>query len=163
VSAKKIPPDIEPELLGRAGRGESGDELAAWLDQAHGIKVSGRRVRAFLEEKRREREPIARAAIVKVVSETVAADLQALDELATEARALLEIAKLSGNLFAAIQAISVEKSVRETRLKLSGGSEPDQPPGGGRAATAVILLPPERRIELPALPAPAPVTPEKKP
>lgn len=154
MSAKKIPPDIEPELLARAGRGESGDQLAAWLSETHGIEMSGRRVRAFLENIRRERSPIARAATVAAVSKTVGTDLAELEILAGEAREILTLAKGKQNFFAAVQAIQAEAKIRETRLKLSGAMEPDAPQGQ-RAATAVILLPPEKPIAVPQLPPPA--------
>lgn len=145
---KKIPPDLEPDLLARAGRGETGDELAAWLKAEHGIEMSGRRVRAFLEAGRREREPIARAATVAAVTKTIGTDLAEMEVLALNARAIHDQALnvVEGqrpNLFAAIQAISVEKSIRETRLKLSGAMEPDAPQQP--RVSAVVLLPPEKK------------------
>jgi hypothetical protein len=157
MSAKKIPPDLEPELLARAGRGESAAEIAAWLGTQN-VQISDRGVRRFLEQVRREREPIARSVAVQVVTKTVGTDLAELQNLADEARAVLDKAKERGNLFAAVAAIQAEHAVRSTRLRLAGAEPDPKAPGiiagGGLRPTAVILLPPERRD-----PAPTPVPP----
>lgn len=155
MAASKIPPDLEGEILARYGRGEGGEAIAAWLLSAHAIQVSDRAVRNFLEKKRKEREPIARAAIAEVVVRTVTNDLAALEELAAKAREMQLFAMLGEKKSPtlALDAIRTELAVRQTRLKFAGGDEHDGPKGDPRAVSAVILLSP-RRATPPQIPPP---------
>lgn len=158
MAAAKIPPDLEGEILARYGRGEGGETIAAWLLSAHGIQVSDRSVRNFLEKKRKEREPIARAVIVEAVTRTVTNDLEALEELAAKAREIQRLSMLGEKKSPTLclEAIRTELAVRSQRLKFSGGDEPDAPSNGLGAKSAVILLSPRRVIAPPQIPAPPP-------
>jgi len=155
MAASKIPPELEGEILARYGKGDGGEAIAAWLLSAHGIQVSDRAVRNFLEKKRKEREPIARAVIVEAVTKTVTSDLEALEVLISESREIQRMAMLveKKSPTLALEAIRTQLAIRQTRLKFSGGDEPDAPTAGG-PKTAVVLLSPRRAIAPPQIPAP---------
>jgi hypothetical protein len=156
MAASKIPPALEGEILARYGAGEGGESIAAWLLSAHGIQVSDRAVRNFLEKKRKEREPIARAVIVEAVTKTVTRDLDALESMILRAQTIGMNPLLHPGT--ALDAIKVELAIRTTRLKFSGGDEPDAPQAG--AKSAVILLSPRRAIASPQIPTSPPTSSE---
>jgi hypothetical protein len=87
MSAKLIPDNMHGEVLERAGRGESGDQIAAWLTERLGRPVHKQRVNELLGRIRKERAPIAQAVVAAKVGETVGRDLDAVDELMVRARA----------------------------------------------------------------------------
>lgn len=162
MSAPKIPTALEGDILTRAGQGASAADLAAWLGADHGIEVSDRSVRTFLEKRRREREPIARAVIVENVTKSITTDLDALEYLAGKAREILQRATMGEKLqpSIALDAIKTELAVRAQRLKFAGGDEADGPKGDPRAASAVILLSPRRATASPQIPTSPPTSSE---
>lgn len=87
-----IPPDREPEILARAGKGETAEQIAAWLSLPEVLNrpVDGRRVREFLEANRKSRAGITAAIIEKRVSESVVSDLDAVAALLNGERTLQE-------------------------------------------------------------------------
>jgi len=131
---KVIPPEREPAILERVGRGESADSVAVWLSGELGRKVNGRRVREFLERSRKERAPIAAAVIADKIGKTVGSDLDALQEMIAEAAALQKQMAEGGDPRGAVTALREKHSIVKTRLEMSGagGDNPSQAADGTR-------------------------------
>jgi len=92
---RAIPPNLEAEVLAKAGEGLSCPRLAAWLKETHGLKVSARAVQRFLRDIAEERKPIAQAVIRDKLGKTLTADLDAVEGLLSRAEANeLEVGKL---------------------------------------------------------------------
>jgi hypothetical protein len=143
VAKNKIPPNLTEDILERAGTGRSGAEIAAWLGQVHGIKVSGRAVLGLLRKIRDERQPIAKAVLTEQLGKTLTSDLRALDGILDRAAAIEREARDAGERDEALRAQDRQLRALELRLKLSGAGEPDEP------ERLVVVLPAQRPI-LPA-------------
>lgn len=76
---RKIPPNLEPDILRLRGEGKTEAQTAAWLFTAHEIKVTKRGVGKLLERLDRKRAPIAQAVAERELSGKVIADLQGFD------------------------------------------------------------------------------------
>jgi hypothetical protein len=83
---KAIPPDVEPEVMAKAGEGLSTRQIAAWLTSERGIKASPAAVLRLLTRITAERRPIADAVAREKLAGTIAPDLDAMAGL--EARSV---------------------------------------------------------------------------
>jgi hypothetical protein len=135
-SARVIPPDLNPEILAKAGEAWSGDRIAKWLGEVHQVQVGGHAVRALLRKLREERRETAQAVVQNELAGKLTADLDAVEWLGGRARRLGLKAEKRGELGVALRAVEVELSVRETRIRLAGGA----PTGAGMGEPARVSL-----------------------
>lgn len=139
----RIPHDKHPEILRRAGAGETSDQIAAWL-ATEGIKVSGRAIRDLLARSRQERGDTAKVVVREELAKSLTGDLHELEQVRLRAVALEQAAmpqagkngrKTKGNPGIALKALELQRKVLDTKLHYSGADEPDA------AATLADLLP----------------------
>jgi hypothetical protein len=126
----RIPVDRYPEILKRAGAGESSDAIAEWLGTV-GVTVSGRAVRGLLERTRTERGDAAKVAARQVLAPVITSDLAALDDIIRRARAIEERAsedeatKRPADPRIALKALALQAKVLDRKLHYSGAGETD--------------------------------------
>lgn len=119
---KLIPDNMQAEVLERAGRGETGEQIAAWLTEALGREVSKQRVNELLARIRKERAPIAQAVVAAKVAETAGRDLDAVEQLVQRARAAEDRARR-------LEAVAMAEPLTGEELgKLDDGVERQLPP-----------------------------------
>lgn len=147
----RIPPDRHPEILRRAGSGESAAQIAAWL-ATEGIKVSDRAVRKLLERVRTERADATKAVVREQLQQEALGDVAHLE--AARLRAA-EIEKAAGEIAQApdldpklklralttqLDAIEAQRKIVDTKLHYAGADEPD----AAAQAMGIVILPPEQ-------------------
>lgn len=127
-SPRKIPPDLVPELIARSGKGETSPALAKWLQDDHGITITARSIRRFLEHRVEERRDAVRSVVAEKLAPVVDGDLVALGEIAERLKRYAELTESVGKIDWAIRASEAEANVRATRLKLAGAGDAPPPP-----------------------------------
>jgi hypothetical protein len=119
---KLIPDNLQAEVLQRAGRGETGEQIAAWLSEeltrqrGQPVTVVKQRVNELLARIRKERAPIAQAVVAAAVAQHVGADLNAVDELVQRARAAEDRARR-------LEAVAMGEPLPDELSKLDDGVE----------------------------------------
>ncbi len=152
-----IPPDLEPEILAKAGTGATMRQIAAWLKAEKGVVTSYGSVARILKRVRTERAEVSKAVLREQLSRTLTQDVDRLEKWAAriDRLALHDFEALeNGGQFARMGAegpIYVEgretlvklleqlRKVTDTKLRYSGAAEPD--PEGARRP--VIMVPAE--------------------
>jgi hypothetical protein len=86
VSAKAIPPNLQDEVLARAGEGLTAPQIAVWLAEAKGVQCSSKAVQRLLARVTAERRPLVQAVVSEKLSKSVATDLDAVDGILDRAR-----------------------------------------------------------------------------
>ncbi len=135
----RIPREHQPEILKRAGRGESAAGIATWLETL-GVRVSDRAIRALLAKTRAERGDAAKVAVRETLAPVVTSDLDELDAIRARLRGYEEQAADEGNLDLAVRSAKEQAAVLDKKLHYAGADEPTTPEG---ITAAVIVLPPE--------------------
>jgi hypothetical protein len=147
ATASKIPEVLRGEVLTRAGEGEGSEQIAAWLLAEHQVRITGRSVRSFLAARREERSEITKDRLAAKLDKTITADLDRVDQLLGDAKAVQDHAwghgkledgepRFDGEL--ALKAMEQQRKLLELRFKLSGAGGPEQQPLG------VVILPAEQ-------------------
>lgn len=106
-ATRVIPQEKETEVLERVGKGETTDAIAAWLSTPEQLnrRVTGRRVRDFIERTRKDRGEITGALIAKEVAKKATADLTAIQDLLDGERAVLARIGKIDDLLALLEAV----------------------------------------------------------
>lgn len=149
-SSRAVPPNLEPEVLKKAGEGLSASGIAAWLKVEHRITCSGRSVQRLLARVAAERKPAAEAVVRDALGKTLNAGLSELSAATTRAlndeqrsRAASTKAKPGTADWArcmSAAAAAHRNLLRSLQLRfhLSGAN------GDGEGEDGVVLLPAER-------------------
>lgn len=86
MAVRKIPKELEPEIIARTAQGASARQIADWLLADHGVSVKRQSVLAFLHRTGNERAEVAKAVVREVLTRTVTSDLEHLEEIRNELR-----------------------------------------------------------------------------
>lgn len=107
AARRKIPPNLEDDILRLRGEGKVESEIAAWLG-TKGVDITTRGVGKFLERFDKKRAPLAQAIAEKELSGKVIADLQGFDGIIARAEKDERAAEM------AISYADVEKTLTAT-------------------------------------------------
>lgn len=118
-----IPPNLEPELLKKAGEGLALRAIAAWLLAEHGVKTSHVTVQRVLARIARERAPIAQAVVREELSTTLTSDLRVADGILARALADEETAR------AALAGAAKDRASEAKAEGKTDDGEPGHEPG----------------------------------
>lgn len=132
---RRIPPERIPEILTRSAKGETGDQIAAWLATV-GVKVSGRSIRKRLEATRTERADAAKVAVRSQLVPLVTSDLDELDQARKRAQAIEDATK---DPELKLKALKIQAEILDKKLHYSGADSPDS---AASATVGVLILPP---------------------
>lgn len=143
-----IPPNLEREVLERAGEGMNTQQIAAWLKSERGIETSRYAVARLIGRGKAERAEIAQAVVKEKLAASVTADLDVLGELQARLKAVADrlLDEVESNphdtigagvqggggtptVTVACNAIREVRALAEKRLELSGANQ--QPTDGG--------------------------------
>lgn len=137
----RIPPDHHPEILARAGKGASSEQIAIWLGTLPTpIKVSGRAIRNFLSKTKDFRRDAVQAAVREKLAPVAMGDLDELDAARLRAREIEKAAMLGSvvrvnghplldtdgkvvrepELETALRAIRAQSDILDKRLHYAG-------------------------------------------
>lgn len=128
--ARKITPNLEKDVLAKAAEGMTTRAIAAWLNEAHGVKVTHVRVAALLKATRETRADVAASVTREALRPHVTSDLERLDEIRKEVAERRAKAGDCSHLDF-VRLAQLETDIIERRLKLAGAA------GGDAAAQAV--------------------------
>jgi hypothetical protein len=131
VDEVKINADLQEKLLAKLASGWTSERCATWLANTHGVKVTGRAVRALAQRTRTERADVAKATARGAIARRLPADLEVL---ARRTRALRRIVlKLEReverdgpeHVDLYLRALEQLRKMLDMTLKFSGAAEPD--------------------------------------
>lgn len=109
LMSRKIPPDLEPLILAKFGKGGSSRSIANWLKTEHSVECSYGSVARLLKRARTERADVAKAIIREKLGAVVLNDL---DRLSFEQRRVEKLARrLHKRACASLDAIDDSKGV----------------------------------------------------
>lgn len=128
----KILPELHEEVLSRVLKGETLDQVRAWLKRAHKIEVSKVAVGKLVRKHRKSRAEVSHAATVEHISKRIPKDLAESDEMWDANVRLLKLAQAeaetsltSANVAKVVQLSEQVRRVEADRRKALGLDQPD--------------------------------------
>lgn len=130
IPAKKLPPDLIPEILTRAGQGFTTRQISEWLFTDHAVKYSHASVANLLKATRTERADVAKEVVREHLGRHLNRDLERLETIrAAIARKVRGLGRKTGKdaIAAWARLLELEVKVIDRKLHYAGADVPDDP------------------------------------
>ena len=117
---RKIPTEVETEILSRAAKGESSDSIATWLEETHGIEVTSRTIRRIVAAKAAMRGEVTKGAVRDLLGPQVVSDVDELRSAAERVKGYEAALVDKGDLRGATLAAKAVADILDKRLHYAG-------------------------------------------